>query len=834
MPRLQQILACCLILLSCSCGSNQSPAVPESVTDSSYAANLNDFPAELPLDSLLPGESLDSAGLVLPARNAVASAIGLDSEFQTGRDYFSASVDVSPSGVAAQLASTAGASSWAIHRIALGGSEPGLLSVDANLLPAAQSGQSSYYVGIANYASGRWDWHGPFSDSHVRLSLPAGASYLSPLGNAFTAVLCHNGSAIELVGLALDARDGSDSTAPGQVQGLTLSPVSGGLELQWNPVLAADLAGYRVCYASKSFVNPQSAGVQAVNYLEGSQRQLLPLPAGKWFIGLSAVDLSGNAGPLSTLGSAVVPSGSLPELGLTLSGNNASLGEQLTLNVAGAARYDLDLDGDGVFEISDSTDTAYNFAPPQPGLIRPRLRGHSADGMAVALGGLSVVVSVANLPPFADLDADSHKVAIGEALKFSAANSDDLDGSIAKYEWDFDGDGTFETDTGTTPSVSHSWDSAGYYNTTLRVTDNEGDSDLAFFKLTVRGAVMRELTDADSGSGVQLISVGNKPGLLLTSFNDAKNYYLQALDEEGENWSPPTKINDDLIINLNAVSAAVVNGKPALAYYSFIDSQPRFTLADNASGSSWGAPVMIANENIGVPCELSVINGNPAVMLGDGGAVIKYVRASTATGSAWNAPVMIANESSCRSFNLLDGEDGPYALFQDQVVLGEFSVIVSMDGDGTNWAAPVPIGDPLLSASEYLSVVRTGAGFLSVHTSWVDTYFQLRVSANTSAGGSDWGYPRSITDNAITTNCRLAVVNGLPVLVYMDSAGPGLKLIFQRAVDANGFGWEPPLVIGDGLAGLLTTMDVIQAGDRAIVAFTGFTNNKLRLTTVYY
>ena len=35
-------------------------------------------------------------------------------------------------------------------------------------------------------------------------------------------------------------------------------------------------------------------------------------------------------------------------------------------------------------------------------------------------------------------------------MTFDASASADPDGTIAKYEWDLDGNGTYETDTGTT------------------------------------------------------------------------------------------------------------------------------------------------------------------------------------------------------------------------------------------------------------------------------------------------------------------------------------------------------------------------------------------------
>ena len=58
----------------------------------------------------------------------------------------------------------------------------------------------------------------------------------------------------------------------------------------------------------------------------------------------------------------------------------------------------------------------------------------------------------------------------GESIKFDASISEDPDGNITKYEWDFDADGTYENNS---RIVYHSWDEAGNYTVRLRVTDDD-------------------------------------------------------------------------------------------------------------------------------------------------------------------------------------------------------------------------------------------------------------------------------------------------------------------------------------------------------------------------
>ena len=62
----------------------------------------------------------------------------------------------------------------------------------------------------------------------------------------------------------------------------------------------------------------------------------------------------------------------------------------------------------------------------------------------------------------------------GSRSTFNGSASSDPDGTIAKYEWDLDGNGSFETDTGTTRHHVARYSAAGSVPVGLRVTDNDG------------------------------------------------------------------------------------------------------------------------------------------------------------------------------------------------------------------------------------------------------------------------------------------------------------------------------------------------------------------------
>lgn len=98
-----------------------------------------------------------------------------------------------------------------------------------------------------------------------------------------------------------------------------------------------------------------------------------------------------------------------------------------------------------------------------------------------------------NLAPTASFFASPGTVATGSPVAFSASGSSDPDGSVVRYEWDLDGDGVHETDTGAQPMTTRSYSTAGTKTVGLRVTDDQG----------LTGATTRSLDVTDPPPQIQ-------------------------------------------------------------------------------------------------------------------------------------------------------------------------------------------------------------------------------------------------------------------------------------------------------------------------------------------
>ncbi|MFH1288065.1 MAG: PKD domain-containing protein [bacterium] len=77
-----------------------------------------------------------------------------------------------------------------------------------------------------------------------------------------------------------------------------------------------------------------------------------------------------------------------------------------------------------------------------------------------------------NNPPSVSLSALPSSGAAPLAVQFTA-NASDSDGSVIKYEWDFDYNGAYDSVT-TTNTISHTYSSSGAYKPHVRVTDDAG------------------------------------------------------------------------------------------------------------------------------------------------------------------------------------------------------------------------------------------------------------------------------------------------------------------------------------------------------------------------
>ena len=163
-----------------------------------------------------------------------------------------------------------------------------------------------------------------------------------------------------------------------------------------------------------------------------------------------------------------------PNAVLTVAPTTAVIGQTINLSGSGSsdpdgsiAAYAWDTDNDGAFDDGTGVTTTTSFSTPGTKTVRLRVTDNH--------GGTDVDTKTVTIhrAPTATLTATGTKVDVagvpitpsvpdvGETVAFAASAGDPDGGPIVGYAWDLDGNGSFETDTGTTASTTSSYASRG-------------------------------------------------------------------------------------------------------------------------------------------------------------------------------------------------------------------------------------------------------------------------------------------------------------------------------------------------------------------------------------
>ena len=184
-----------------------------------------------------------------------------------------------------------------------------------------------------------------------------------------------------------------------------------------------------------------------------------------------------------------------------------------------------DFENDGTFDATGPT-AQHVYVTPGERTVRMRV---TKDDLSVK----DVLKAVrVDAPPTASFTASPNPADVGETVQFNGAGSSDPDGSVASYAWDLDGDGSFETSTGSTPTTSRAYATGGTVTVGLRVTDNDGATAVTTRVVTVNGRPTARFTatpnPAQVGQPVTFDASGSSdPGGTIAS-------YAWDLDNDGQ------------------------------------------------------------------------------------------------------------------------------------------------------------------------------------------------------------------------------------------------------------------------------------------------------------
>lgn len=191
------------------------------------------------------------------------------------------------------------------------------------------------------------------------------------------------------------------------------------------------------------------------------------------------------------------------------------------------------------------------------GMIISDFPGSGLIGSVIAMNGVKN-----KLPPTADAGGP-YSVDEGSPVTLNASASTDPDGDALTYRWDFDSDGSYDTSSSDSPTISHTWNDDQEVTVTVEVSDGEFVS-TAQASVTVSN-VAPSITSMSLGSS----SIDEGQSVTVSgSFDDP------ALGSSTETFSGSATWSDGTTTPLTVGSGTFSTGK------TFPDDHPSGTSAD--------------------------------------------------------------------------------------------------------------------------------------------------------------------------------------------------------------------------------------------------------------
>jgi hypothetical protein len=192
-----------------------------------------------------------------------------------------------------------------------------------------------------------------------------------------------------------------------------------------------------------------------------------------------------------------------PTASFTITPGTAKTGQTVTFNGSGSSdpdgtisRYEWDLDGDGVYETDSGANPSVTKTYATEGTYQPRMR---VTDNQFGTDSQTHTLVIGSAPPVASFTMTPSSPLVGQTVQFDASGSSDPDGTITNYAWDLDGNGTFETNGGTSATTSRSYAAAGNVSVGLRVTDSDAKTTTTTKTLTVKAGSYASVVSGTPG-----------------------------------------------------------------------------------------------------------------------------------------------------------------------------------------------------------------------------------------------------------------------------------------------------------------------------------------------
>ncbi|MCB1217489.1 PKD domain-containing protein [bacterium] len=549
-------------------------------------------------------------------------------------------------------------------------------------------------------------------------------------------------------------------------------------------------------------------------------------------------------------------------------------------------KYEWDFDGDGSWDLDTGTTATTSFEYTTAGNFDPAVRVTDDDG-ATGIAhlsendGLGTGIDI-NDPPVAAISASPLSGPLPLTVNFDASASTDSDGTIVSYEWDFDGDGIWDENSGTSPTTSFEYTVGGSFDAAVRVTDNDGATDVAHLSdgggtgIDAQEPPLADITATPNSGPAPLVvsfdaSGSSDPDGSITlyewdlDFNGSFETSTGSTPNTGSTYIAPgvktisVRVTDDdgltdtasvnvdvtsgwstgnVILSVSLDSKVSIasfdtgsNARLGLAYKNASGNDLYFVRTTDNTGYNWGTPIAVQTTGqVGNDCTLADIGGYPGITFKRAQSKLDYIQATATDGSTWWAnSIEIDGGGGAGAFTSLAFVDGKPAASGIKSGQDKLRYVGATNANGTSWNTPIDV-DPAIGSEEMeftdLGLVNGNPGILF---NYVGTNTGLKFVRSTNASGSAWG--SSVTIDAPTAGGRypsLHTVSGNPAASYQAFALNQLR--YSRASNVNGSSWNTPVVIDSGTDnGQWTTLSVVDGVP--VIAYYDGGNGDLKFAT---
>jgi len=367
---------------------------------------------------------------------------------------------------------------WAVYPFSLAGySDEAQVSLGWETAPADTD---DVYVALGAVAKNAWQWYRP--DAEGTAAVESMAPFVAPGGELLVAVVLTGSDeclldwvriGANLPPLAVFTADDTTGFAP--------------LAVEFDCTASRDVDGQIITVKYDLDGNGHfeetvfELGTRDYTYTEaGTFDAKLELTddqgASSFKIVPIIVNSPGNLSPQASLSAAPLTGPPGTEVDFDASASNDPDGT-ITL-------VEWDWDGDGEYDHETGTTLTAQHTYNSPGDYEAVVRvfdDHDVsdtDSVSISIG------ENPNLPPTASIAGGPDMAPTDSQVFFDASASDDPDGSIVLYEWDWQGDGTYDHNTDT-PNASHIYGASGDFQATVRVTDDRDATDTASMRVRI-------------------------------------------------------------------------------------------------------------------------------------------------------------------------------------------------------------------------------------------------------------------------------------------------------------------------------------------------------------